>query len=92
MMSYLGMHAEDVSFTQGEPRVFRSSGDGERGFCPECGTNLFFQRPSTPAVRAITTGTLDQPDLFEPALHIWTRHAVGWLHLPEPVPTRPEAP
>lgn len=32
----------DVSFNGGEPSRFRSSDWAERGFCPTCGTHLFY--------------------------------------------------
>ncbi|TGD76071.1 GFA family protein [Mangrovimicrobium sediminis] len=32
----------DVSFSGGEPAAYRSSDWAERGFCPECGTHLFY--------------------------------------------------
>ncbi len=44
-----------VSIT-GTPRWFRSSEAAERGFCPTCGSNLFWRRPGHLSIFA---GTLD---------------------------------
>ncbi|QFS82110.1 Glutathione-dependent formaldehyde-activating enzyme [Roseivivax sp. THAF40] len=40
----------------GTPRWFRSSEAAERGFCPTCGSNLFWRRPGHLSIFA---GTLD---------------------------------
>ncbi len=41
----------------GEPKWYRSSPQAERGFCPECGSNLFWR---TEDHLSIFAGTLDE--------------------------------
>ncbi len=44
---------------EGEPRWYRSSATARRGFCPTCGSNLFWDGPG--ANLSIMAGTLDGP-------------------------------
>ncbi|MFU1479411.1 GFA family protein [Roseovarius sp. C7] len=50
---------EDLSVT-GEPRWHRSSDEAQRGFCPDCGSNLFW-KPDHGGHVSIMAGTLDGP-------------------------------
>jgi hypothetical protein len=56
--------AEDLVWTRGEPRYFRSSNRARRGFCAECGTPLCYHEDESPVELAI--GTLDDPSLAPP--------------------------
>jgi hypothetical protein len=53
--------------------------------CPECKTAVWstYTRKSVLFVRA---GTLDDPTVVEPDVHIFTRSKVSWLTLPESTP------
>jgi hypothetical protein len=52
---------DDFAWTRGVPGRFRSSTAGERGFCRECGTPLFFAYVRRPASISLTIGSLDTP-------------------------------
>ncbi|SFQ16077.1 Uncharacterized conserved protein [Roseivivax halotolerans] len=59
----------DCVTIEGEPRWYRSSDSAERGFCPTCGSNLFWRRPGHLSIWA---GTLDtHPDDLKLASHIF---------------------
>jgi hypothetical protein len=76
----------------GEPAWHRSSPAARRGFCPRCGTQLFFafdadaatSRPDVPgdpeADIDVTVASLDAPDAFVPTRNIWTGTRRAWLH------------
>src|SRR3546814_2830965 len=51
---------------------FNAESGVRRGFCTQCGTTLFSERQSANTI-GLTMGSLDEPDLFEPTEHIWTR-------------------
>jgi hypothetical protein len=53
--------------------------------CPDCQTAVYSEYTS-PAVRFVRAGTLDEPRGIEPDVHIFTRSKVGWVTLPEGVP------
>ncbi|HYG26662.1 MAG TPA: GFA family protein [Caulobacteraceae bacterium] len=71
--------ASDVEVT-GPVRTFHSSPELERGFCGTCGTTLYSARPSA-GVIGLTAGSLDEPSLFQPTMHIWTASRQPWLCL-----------
>jgi hypothetical protein len=51
--------------TRGTPATFRSSEHVDRGFCPVCGTPLFYDFVKGSRVN-LTIGSLDDPSLFQP--------------------------
>ena len=54
---------------EGAPRWYRSSPEAERGFCPTCGSNLFWRKPGHLSIFA---GTLDaHPNDLALAGHIF---------------------
>ncbi len=71
--------ADDVSMT-GPFATYNSSPDLKRGFCPTCGTTVFSARDSA-GIMAVTTGSLDDPGLFQPTMHFYTASKQAWLHL-----------
>jgi len=68
---------------------YASSDDLERGFCARCGTTLFSKRGSANAI-GLTMGSLDAPDRFAPAEHIWVSRQQAWLVLADGVPAHDE--
>lgn len=77
-------HAEAVAMT-GTVGWFASSAALDRGFCPRCGTTLFSARPAIGLI-GVTAGSLDDPSLFSPAMHIWTSSRQPWLVLEDGLP------
>ncbi len=71
-------------FLRGEPAYYSSSPKARRGFCPLCGTQLTFEYliDATDELD-ITVASLDQPDAFPPAVHIWASSRLAWVPLPE---------
>ena len=51
-------------------RWYRSSPEAERGFCGQCGSNLFWRRIGGKTV-SITAGTLDRPTGLRMKYHIF---------------------
>jgi hypothetical protein len=60
------------------PSVADSGNVMHRKFCPECGVHLFSEAESRPHLVFVRTGTLDDPNLAEPATTIWTSAAPQW--------------
>ncbi len=53
-------------------------------FCRRCATVVFFEPADKfPEIRAITCGTLDDPNSIEIDTHTWARSAVRWMLIPE---------
>jgi hypothetical protein len=83
------IEADRVELLAGEPEpvdVPRDDGSTQRVFrCPACQIAVFSQYTS-PKVRFVRAGTLDEPRTVEPDVHIFTRSKVAWVTLPESVP------
>lgn len=81
---------EDVEFLSGQLTKYEHRSD-ETGrwlrteFCRVCGTPITHTTELRPGLRAIAAGTLDDPDSFSIARHIWTRSARPWVAIPEGV-------
>ncbi len=68
------------------------SGLGQRiARCPHCHVALWSHYAgSGPAVKFVRVGTLDNPDLLPPDVHIFTASKQPWVLLPPGVPAVPE--
>jgi len=69
----------------------KSSPDLERGFCPGCGTTMFSRRAGA-GIIGITTGSLDDPSVFRPQIHIWTASKQPWVVIDDGLPQYQGAP
>ncbi len=70
---------------QGEPRYHRIVGDSgkavERGFCPNCGSQVMLRLERLPDVLGLQAGSLDDPSQYRPAMDIFTASAQPWDHM-----------
>src|SRR6478752_7592750 len=71
----------------GETCDFMSIADSgnvmHRRFCPSCGTPLTSSAESRPHLVFVRTGTLDDPEVAQPAMTIWTEQAPSWACIAE---------
>jgi hypothetical protein len=83
------IEADRVEVLRGEPEaveVPRDDGSTQRIYrCPNCLIAVFSEY-SSPEVRFVRAGTLDDPRGVEPDVHIFTKSKVDWVQLPESVP------
>ena len=84
-----------VSIT-GTPKFCVSKGDSgnaiERGFCQNCGTQLFLKLEAIPGLFGIRPGSLDDPSLYQPSLDFYVSSAQPWDHMDPGLPKRPLSP
>ncbi|HEX4174201.1 MAG TPA: GFA family protein [Acetobacteraceae bacterium] len=59
--SWANVRVENFAWTRGGPGTFRSSSAAERGFCPRCGTPLYFAYLKRPETISVSLGSLDTP-------------------------------
>jgi hypothetical protein len=52
-------------------------------FCPECGNRIYHDNPDQPEILRLKTGTLDNQEIVQPVMHVWTIRKPHWLPLPE---------
>jgi class 3 adenylate cyclase len=82
---------ETVRFTNTEPKYFKSSPFGERGFCARCGSPLTmrYYPPEPSAILGILVPTLDRPEEFAPTKHFCTESQMPWLDMHDDLPRLP---
>ena len=83
------IETDRVELLAGEPEpidVPRSGGKKQKIWrCPRCQTAVYSQY-TTPRVRFVRAGTLDDPSSVAPDVHIYTRSKLPWVTLPDSVP------
>jgi hypothetical protein len=82
------IEADRVELLQGEPvavDVARERGKQRIWRCPTCQTALY-SKYTSPRVRFVRAGTLDDPSSVEPDVHIFTRSKLPWVRLPKSIP------
>ena len=64
-----------------------SGGVHEIHRCPSCRTAVWSDYGGRTAIRFVRVGTLDEPGLVPPDVHIYVRSRLPWVILPEGVPS-----
>jgi len=79
---------DSFRLTHGEPRWYRSSELGERGFCAECGTPLFVRYLTAEFSDWIVAliGSLDHPETVAPRRHFGAESMLPWLEIVDDLP------
>jgi hypothetical protein len=72
----------------GTPQWYDSSETARRGFCPTCGSNLFWDGPG--ANLSIFAGTLDAPTEITLAGHIYCADKGDYYEVADDLPKAPE--
>ena len=76
----------DLTLTANETlRWFRSSNEAERGFCGQCGGNLFW-RPLPGDYVSIMAGTLDRPTGLRTVEHIYVGSKSDYYEISDGLP------
>ena len=75
------MYAQsEVKVTKGTPKIYKSSADGRRHFCPDCGTGLFYiNEVMLPGIIDIQSATYDDPNAVPAEAHIQVADRIGWM-------------
>jgi hypothetical protein len=84
-----GFSGAALRFTQGEPKIYRSSSFMERAHCAECGSALFtrFTEPGLfEGVVFVAVGTLDHPEDVTFHFHFGVESQLPWVHFDDDLP------
>ena len=89
------IEADRVASLGVEPEVVDSpseSGSGQKiARCPKCRVAVWSNYAGAgPVVRFVRVGTLDNPDLLPPDIHIFTETKQPWVQLPAGTPAVPQ--
>ena len=79
--------ADRVVHTAGEPEIVSTPSESGKGQmiarCPTCRVAVWSNYPQAgPAIRFVRVGTMDNPDLCPPDIHIFTSSRQPWVTLP----------
>ncbi|TBR37976.1 GFA family protein [Marinomonas agarivorans] len=78
----------DIEWLEGKKKIkkFASSDQVKRGFCKNCGTNIFFYDKSHPNHLDIPLAIFDSKINFEPEYHIYVGSKVSWETINDGLP------
>jgi hypothetical protein len=76
--AFVGMRPEQLSWT-GEISHYESSPGTFRGFCPACGTRLYFRSDRWPTEVHVHAATMSEPDVYRPDAQVVVRSRATWL-------------
>ncbi len=82
--TFVGLPPKSVEWT-GDINHFESSPGSQRGFCPKCGTRLYFRSDKWPGEIHIHAATLDDSAGYIPDAHVVMESAVPWLKLADDI-------
>ena len=87
MVPWIAFARDALTIESGSPRVYRSSEHGERHFCPDCGTGLFYYNEQVlPGIVDIQSVTLDDAAERAPQAHIQVADSLPWESTLEALP------
>lgn len=72
---------------EGEPRWYATRPTARRGFCPTCGSALFWLTDKDPSSISIEMGAFDAPTGLRLAAHIFTAEAGDYYAIADGLPT-----
>ena len=78
--AFIGLEPAGLTW-QGAPNHYESSPGTFRGFCPVCGTRLYFRSAKWPGEIHLHAATLADGHAYSPDRHVKCADSPGWLHL-----------
>jgi hypothetical protein len=78
-VAWMTLNRASLSFDKGTPKYRASTKDGRRGFCPDCGTQLFFVFDSEPELIYSTVASHDRPNETPPRTDIYVQDRLDWV-------------
>lgn len=73
----------------GQVKWFRSSAEAERGFCPDCGSSLFWRRQGHGGIE-VAPGAVDNPTGLRMAGHIYVADKGDYYDIADGLPQDPQ--
>src|SRR5215472_7608697 len=64
----------------------------ERGFCPNCGSQVTVKLERLPDILGLQAGSLEDPSIYRPAMDVFTASAQPWDHMDPSVQKHTHAP
>ena len=90
VVTWVAFNPEQVTFTNGERKLYKSSPGIKRAFCSNCGTPLTWEGPSLTVPGTYTIefhiSTLDNPDDYVPDRHWFHEERISWFDVTDKHP------
>jgi hypothetical protein len=87
MVGWTMYRQSELKVTKGTPKIYKSSTDGRRHFCPDCGTGLFYiNEVMLPGIIDIQSATYDDPNAVPAQAHIQIADRIGWMEQAHELP------
>jgi hypothetical protein len=87
VVAFVRFEAAQVRFTKGERKIYASSPEVGRGFCPDCGTPLTYEADwGGKTVVEVHISTLDDPERFTPDRHAFFGERISWFDVVDKLP------
>lgn len=88
---WTGFKKSGFRLIMGKLKIYESSPGVRRGFCPDCGTTLTYQKDARTISGAqddiyISTRTLDEPEIYPPTEHVNYGEHVEWFSVGDGLP------
>ena len=87
--SHLGVPAAAVTI-DGETRTYDAPADSgntvSRHFCPTCGGAIYSTNSGMPDLFFIRASSLDDPEVFQPKIVVYTSRAASWDYMDPALP------
>jgi hypothetical protein len=76
-----------VTVTKGALKIYRSSENGRRHFCADCGTGLFYTNEQMlPGIIDVQSATYDDPNVVPARAHIQVAERISWMERAHELP------
>lgn len=90
------VNRSDFKLLQGQAKYYELTADSghkvRRGFCPDCGSQLFAEGDGNPDLVVIKPASLDESSWYKPQLDIYTAEAQPWDLMDPALPKFPGMP
>ncbi|MBB5223592.1 hypothetical protein HNP73_003546 [Amaricoccus macauensis] len=83
MTTFVSVPDAQLAWSGATPAAFASSPGVTRGFCPTCGSPLFYRNDSLPGETHLYVALLDDPGAFTPEGHDFLEERIVWM---QPLP------
>jgi hypothetical protein len=83
MTTFVSVPDAQVAWSGLPPSTYASSPGVSRGFCPTCGSPLFFRSDSLPGETHLYVALLDDPGALVPEGHDFLEERIDWMN---PIP------
>lgn len=93
-VSFAGVPKKNFYFRSGENYLanYRSSVNGERTFCPRCGSNIFVALDDEPDTLYVAMGVIDGHPPLPPGYHIYVGSKAPWHEIDDDLRQYDKAP